>query len=229
MVDAPAVAVLERSEVATGPEPLPWARRAELGLGEAFRLTCKEVILRPRAAFERMGREGTIGGSLLFAWLAFCAGALATTALLLLIALGKVLDAPTGRVDPYLLWTEVIIPLRFMGAVLVLAPIATLLGSVMDHLMLWMFGVPSSFRSTLRAHALSQGVSLIGVVPVFSLPVMLLWCLGLRVMAYRKLYRLGWVTPVAVMVLPWVVLGLLGCATAVFWLFDSAMRENGLQ
>ncbi|QSQ12269.1 YIP1 family protein [Myxococcus landrumensis] len=192
-------------------------------MGEAFRLTCKEVLLRPGAALGRMGTEGTLGGSLLFALLGFCVGALPTAALVILIGLGKVLDLPTGEIDPYLLWIEVILPLRYVGAALVLSPVATFLASGVDHGMLRMFGASSSFRTTLRAHALSQGVFLIGVVPVFSLPVMLPWQLGLRFMAYRKLHRLGWGGTAVAMVLPWMVLGALGFVVYCFsWAWEAA-------
>ncbi|QDE99184.1 hypothetical protein BHS05_27050 [Myxococcus xanthus] len=200
----------EARESSTGVQSLPWDRRAELGLGKAFRLTCKEVMLRPATTFGRMEPEGSVGSSLLFALLCFCVLYLPSGGLYTLLGLLNVLGSPYGSFDSFSFRLLVALPLIILGVAAVLSPVATLVVSGVEHLLLRMAGVPGSFRMTLRRHVMSQGVSLVGLLPFFALPVSLVWATGVRVMAYRSLSRSGWVRASVAVLLPALVMGGLG-------------------
>lgn len=177
--------------------PLAWDQRAELGWAKAFWTTCVDVMLRPGATFGRMSPEGSVGSSLFFALLTALAGYFVTTLLYFAVLLvvpyenlaSRGLDEPgpgffRGAVVFFFFLWMVLMPLFSVGI--------TVVASALDHVVLRMAGAPSTFTATLRGHALSQGVYLIGLVPFCGMYVMPFWSAGARVAAYQKLYRVGW-------------------------------------
>ncbi|WP_338873194.1 YIP1 family protein [Myxococcus stipitatus] len=214
-------------------EPLPWDQREELGLMKAFWRTCVEVMLRPGAAFTRMQPEGRVRDSLLFVLLSTFTGYFTTVVLYFAILMAfpnfeKVFSHGQQRMDTgsfrlaigalFIFWW-VMAPLGNMAG--------TLLAAGMDNLVLRMTGAPSSFNTTLRGHAFSQGVFLLGLIPFCSLYVTPLWSIGVRIMAYQKLYRLGWGrATVGALVGPLLLCGLfLGGYTAL-WMFIASTGKG---
>ncbi|WXH29963.1 hypothetical protein WA016_03933 [Myxococcus stipitatus] len=152
-------------------------------------------MLRPSATFGRMRPEGSVRGSLLFALLSSFAGYAPIGLANVLLATVHTLDSPPTALDEPLLLGMYGFSFAVYGVLVpAMGLVTTLFVSMGDHLVLKGLGVPSSFRATLRGHALSQGVHLVGLVPCLGVPVFVLWCMGVRVVAYRALYRLGWGT-----------------------------------
>ncbi|NTX37248.1 MULTISPECIES: YIP1 family protein [unclassified Myxococcus] len=178
-------------------EPLPWDQREELGWAKAFWKTCVEVMLRPGVTFGRMSPEGSVGSSLLFALLTAFVGYFVTSlfyfAVLLVVPYENLASRAMGEPGPS--FFRGLVVFFFFGWVVVmpvLSMVITVVASALDHVVLRLAGAPSTFAATLRGHALSQGVYLLGLVPFCGMYVMPFWSAGVRVAAYQKLYRVGW-------------------------------------
>ncbi|MFY1826835.1 YIP1 family protein [Myxococcus fulvus] len=177
---------------------LPWDQRAELGWVKAFWKTCVEVMLRPVTTFERTSREASVGDSLLFAGLTAFVGYFSTWFLYTLFLLAFPYETfPASGSDnethPALLrGVAVVLFVICMLLVPLLSMGLTLVAAGLDHLVLKVAGAQGPFATTLRGHALAQGVYLAGLVPFCSMYVLPFWSLGVRVSAYRSLHGVGW-------------------------------------
>ncbi|WP_169558625.1 YIP1 family protein [Myxococcus stipitatus] len=188
------------SEVAVGEgvalevrESLPWDRRAELGGLAAFSQTCRDVLLRPVSTFERMKPEESVGGSLLFALLCYAVACFPTCGLYFLLE--SLRDGDTWNLGRRYFGardSEVRSFIIYLGLSPLVLPVVTLVAAGLDHALLRGGGSARSFHTTLRGHVLSLAPCLVGLLPCFSLPVIPLWCLGLRIVAHRKLHRVSW-------------------------------------
>lgn len=183
-------------------------------------MTCMEVMLRPDATFARMEPKGSVKDSVLFMFLCGCTGFLPTVVFFFAI-------------EPLLSGRPESIDVPSFASWLVVLPLANAVGSFLaaclDNVILRMVGARVPLESTMRGYALSQGVYLLGLVPVLSLYVILIWSFMARVTAYHHGGRMGWrQAAVGVFWVWFLALGLLGlCGAGLFWLFDSAVRENG--
>lgn len=214
-------------------EPLPWDQREELGMMKAFWRTCVEVMLRPGAAFARMQPEGSVRDALLFVGLSTFAAYLTTMCLYFAILMTfpnfeRVFSQGQGATDGASF--RLAIGALFVFC-LVAAPLGSIVGTLlaagMDNLVLRMTGAPSSFNTTLRAHAFSQGVFLLGLVPFCSLYVTPLWSIVVRIMAYQKLYRLGWGrATVGALAGPLLFCGLFLGGYAALWMFIASTAKG---
>ncbi|MCP3102586.1 YIP1 family protein [Myxococcus sp. K15C18031901] len=179
-------------------ELLPWDRREELGLLKAFWKTCVEVMLRPTVTFERVRPDGSIGSSLGFVALAWTVGMLTTFLLYGLILAFMPWDTLAARdakmpSGMFMRGTMIAIFFFYLLLIPVLGAVGSLVLAGIDHLVLRMAGVTQqTYSVTLRAHALSMGVYLAGLVPLCSAYVIPFWSLGIRVVAYRSMHRTTW-------------------------------------
>ncbi|MCE9671712.1 YIP1 family protein [Myxococcus stipitatus] len=195
-------------------ELLAWDRREEVGLVKAFWQTCLDVMLRPGATFDRARPTGSMGNSVLFVALAYFVSMFTTLVLYALVMgvmpwdsmMAKQEDAPSGMMVRGMMAGVFIV---YLFLIPLFGTAWTLAHAGVDHLVLRMAGVPSTYAVTLRAHALSMGPYLVGLVPFCGAYVFPFWSMGVRVVAYRGMHRTSGgkaalgalVAPVAFMVL----------------------------
>ncbi len=184
--------------------PLPWDRREELGTLKAFFKTCMDVMLRPGPTFSASARHtrATMGSSLLFSFL--CALVSCITLGLTYAGMVGIMMLVVPRLDPTagpqqgVLQSMMLGMLGFWGLLAPVVAVAiTVLSAGVDHLVLRLAGATQGFQVTLRANALSQAPSVLGLIPLFGMQVAPFWILMARVFAYRGLHQTTWGRAVA--------------------------------
>jgi hypothetical protein len=201
LIQRPSGAVVCTSCAAREPvELLPWDRRQELGVFKAYWKTCWLLIQYPNKTLSAAPQEGSFGGSVLFALVSsYCA--LLTTMLVYAVVMtslmGPLMDAAAhagGQAHkaadqpPTWIFTLVFLAYGLIGPVFMVG--GMILISLVDHLALKLVGgANATWSVTFRAHALSTGPYIIGLIPLCGLQVAPIWALVLRVFAYRGLHR----------------------------------------
>lgn len=161
--------------------PLPWDRRQEVGLLEAWLQTTVQLMFRPRVTFATPQSTGAFAEGLLYLGLAVLFAVVAVelprlvwasidSLALLMFAIGEV---------AFQLWK---VPVALLGIVIAAA---------VDHVILRLAGVENPFAVTFRGAALSLAPCLIALLPKYGLYLLPIWVLVVRVFAYRGLHRIG--------------------------------------
>ncbi|MGA9522555.1 MAG: YIP1 family protein [Myxococcaceae bacterium] len=181
--DALCVACFERKPT----DLLPWDQLRELGLFRAWWRTTTAVMFHPGQTFSRVRKEGSFGGAMLYAALsAFLAWS--TTGVLycatVLFNLGRL---PTEQSST--LMEGMIGSLAVFAFVPVAGLVGTLMTAGLDHFVLKLVGVRSSFEVTFRGAAFSLAPGLLGLIPLCGLYFVPVWVAVARVFAYRELHR----------------------------------------
>lgn len=183
---------------------LPWDRREELGTVKAFWKTCWDLLLKPTATLNGIRPTAPLGNSLYFSLMCSVAGFFTTGVLYVLIfgVFFSYLPMPeTAGADAPDVKDIRFFAMLGMGAWTLLMPflavLATFLSSCLDHVILKLSGAERSFEVTVRANALSQAPFIVGLVPFIAMYASPFWAVGLRVVTYRTLHRLGWGPAVA--------------------------------
>lgn len=172
--------------------PLAWDQRAELGTLKAYWKSCLPLMLSPNPTLNATREDGSVGSSLLFAFLSGLAGYF-TTGLLyvgLFGIIGAAVLQDTQAKSPPPAWLLPAVAAAFTVLGPLISMLWTLISAGIDHVILKMLGAAKPFTVTLRASALSQAPNIIGLIPLFGLYVFPWWSLVLRVIAYKNLHKL---------------------------------------
>ena len=190
---------------------LPWEERDTLGMWRAWWRTSVLMISSPGQALSSAQSDAPLGSSMLFALLSTIAGYLPTLASAALVFVPAAL---LGRSSTSAVPNAALMGLTGAAVLLFYAVMIFVmqLGSVMfvaalDHLGLMALGAqPKSYTVTVRAHALSMGPYLVGLLPFCSLYVFPLWSVVLRVIANMHLHKTTAGKATAAVLLPMVLL-----------------------
>jgi Yip1 domain len=167
-------------------DALPWDRREELGVAQAFWRTSVQVLRAPDETFARALPDAPFESSYQFAILAQVVGFLPTAVVLTLTmaAVTASTDAPAGSAVG--LGLMAVVMAFYLGMWALMGPI---LCAMLDHLGLKLVGArPQGFNTTLRAWALAQGPMLLGIIPVCGAVLTGIWTWSARVRAYRAFH-----------------------------------------
>ncbi|MFO0599567.1 MAG: YIP1 family protein [Myxococcaceae bacterium] len=207
---------------------LPWDERASLGLWRAWWKTSVLMITSPMQSLARARADAPVGDSMLFSLLATIAGIGPTIVFYMAVFIPVMLFAAPARSGSFGKGEAAVIAAIFAVYAVsgfLFALISVLVMSGLDHLGLMLVGAnPKSFTVTLRAHALSMGPYVLGLVPFCSLYVFPLWALVLRVIANMELHKTTGGRATAGVLLPIVVL--CGLGIAAYLAFFAAVLAN---
>lgn len=211
---------------------LPWDERESLGLWRAWWRTSVLMISSPTQSLTTAEPDAPLGSSMLFALLSTAVGfgptmvgyALMIVPMLIFGRAGRgvgdgnaLLAAGTG-VGVVLLYVVLLLGFQ-LGSVLFVA--------ALEHLSLVLLGAkPKSYTVTVRAHALSMGPSLLGLLPFCSLYVFPIWSIVLRIIAHLHLHKTTAGKATAAVLIPFALLcgGVVAIYLAVFALAMNLSR-----
>lgn len=215
-------------------DALPWDRRGEVGFWRAYWQTSVAVISKPTLTFGTMAKDGSLGSSLGFTALSQ-AVSFATTLMLYAVVIAVMLivtpDDPAMKgfgslghgANAAVIIGAVFLGLFFYLAMLsFMAVVGQLVGGSLEHLVLKQLGGTGSWTETMRGYSIAMGPSLVGLVPVCGIYAFPIWCLVMRVFAYKHLHNLSWGRAVAGALLPTAVLVCL-CGGAYVALITAAI------
>lgn len=188
---------------------LPWEERDTLGMWRAWWRTSVLMISSP-GVLSTAEPEASLGSSMLFALLSTIAGYVPTLACVGVVMVPSMLLGSLGASGG----KAALMGLTSIFVVLVYAVIIFVfqLGSVLfiaglDHVGLLLVGAqPRSYTVTVRAHALSMGPFLVGILPICSIYVFPMWSVVLRVIANMHLHKTTAGKATAAVLLPMVLL-----------------------
>jgi len=207
---------------------LPWEERDTLGLWRAWWRTSVLMISSPGQALSSARAEAPLGSSMLFALLSTVVGYLPTLAAAALVMVPAALLGSSGTSKAFTLGlTGGLVLLLYSVMIFVFQLVSVLFIAGLDHLGLMLLGAqPKSYAVTVRAHALSMGPYLLGLLPFCSLYVFPLWSVVLRVIANMYLHKTTAGKATAAVLLPMVLLcgGAFALYLAVFALAMSFAR-----
>lgn len=208
----------------SGPQGNPWDRRSELGFGNAFLESLKELITNPRGTFEVTRPSGDLGGALLFGILVGWIGLAVSQLWNLLMGSGMLSMMPPEMRDQMALW---------MGASaggfiiqVLLAPIWIIIGlfisAAIFHVMLLILGATdqsdAGFVGTFRAVSFASVSNLAQIIPMVGGLISLVWMIILLVMGFSSLHRTSQGKALAAVLIP----ALLCCAAIVLGVIVAA-------
>ncbi|KFE66764.1 YIP1 family protein [Hyalangium minutum] len=200
---------------------LPWDHREDLGWARAWFKSLGAVLLRPGVTFATAKPEGDLGGSLLFAFLAWLTALVPTFVVFALAgALIPSLIGDTGT-KPEI---RAILLSSFGVAILIVLLLAlfgtffTFIGAAIEHVTLLLLGKPRGFETTLRAASLSLAPFVLGLIPICGMYVAPIWAIIAKVFAFMGLHRTSaGIAVVGALAVPAFFL-LIGCAlSGVAW------------
>lgn len=171
---------------------LPWDHREDLGWARAWFKSLGAILLRPGVTFATAKPEGDLGGSLLFALLAWLTALVPSFVLFALI--GAMIPSMIGNtgsspeVRAVLLGSFGVLILVLLAMAL-LGTFFTFVSAAIEHLALLLLGKPRSFETTLRAAALSLAPFALGIIPICGMYVAPIWAIIAKVFAFMGLHR----------------------------------------
>lgn len=173
---------------------LPWDHRQELGWARAWFKSMGAILLRPGVTFATAKTEGDIGGSLLFALLAWLTAIMPSFVLFALIGamipsmIGETGSSPEVRA--IMLGSFGVLLLAVLALVL-LGTFFTFITAAIEHLALVLIGKPRGFETTLRAASLSLAPFVLGIIPICGMYVAPIWALIAKIFAFMGLHRMS--------------------------------------
>jgi hypothetical protein len=221
----PQIGATATSEPAAPRGGLPWERREERGLVNAFIETLVTVLTKPGEAFTAMKREGGLGEPLLYAiigggigvivWFLFSLG---------LNSLGVLTPRETG------FWPMLGMTVSFMVLVwrLVAVAVAPFVFGGLVHLSLMLIGdAKKTFETTFRVIAFSQGSTApLQLVPCCGGLVALVWYLVANCIGVARAHEIDTGRATLAVLLPMIVC----CGGGLFLLFMfgglAALQHN---
>ncbi len=192
------------SAAAAAPEGsgLPWERRAELGLVQAFIQTIGIVLTRPIEAFTVMKREGGLGEPLIYAVIGGSIGALIGFAFQMLLqsfgfALGGQ-DALGGMMAAGGVTLLVVLLVPFFVV------LTMFLSAAIFHLVLMMLGGANRpFETTFRVVCYAAGsANILQIIPFCGGVISAVWGLVLYILGLRQTHQTTTGIAVAAVLLP---------------------------
>jgi hypothetical protein len=169
---------------------LPWDERANLGVWRAWWQTSMLMIGQPVKATLKAKPDAPLGSSLFFAALASLVG-IGPTVLLYGLAMVPVLAfSPNDDLPKFAPALVPVFVVLYLLLYVAFQMASVLVVSGIDHLALMVVGAePRAYTVTVRAHALSMGCYLVGLVPLCGLYVFPLWSLVLRVITNMHFHK----------------------------------------
>lgn len=213
--------------------PLPWDDRQRLGLWRAWWETSIGMMLRPTQTLQGASPDGTIGSSLGYAMLSTIVGFSPTLMIYGFIFAGSLLltkDIPDAKDFPVPLAVMIPMGMVLYGGLLLgfqIMSIFVLAG--FDYVGLTILGTtPHSYRSMIRAYALSMAPYLCGLVPFVGLYAFPVWSIVLRIFAAMHFQKATAGRATLAIILPVLLLctlGAIGTVILISGLF-GAMRMH---
>lgn len=210
---------------------LPWDERGSLGLWRAWWRTSVLMISSPTQSLSTAEPDAPLGSSMLFALLSTAAGFGPTMVGYALMIVPMLIFSRTksafegswalgaGTVVGVMLFYGVLLLGFQLGSVLFVA--------ALEHLSLMLLGAkPKSYTVTVRAHALTMGPYLLGLLPFCSLYVFPIWSIVLRIIAHLHLHKTTAGKATAAVLIPFALLcgGIVAIYLAVFALAMNLSR-----
>lgn len=173
---------------------LPWDHREDLGWARAWFKSLGAVLLRPGVTFATAKPEGDLGGSLLFAFLAWLT-ALVPTFVVFALA-GAMIPSLLGNTGTStelrtILLSSFGVAILLMFLLALFGTFFTFISAVIEHVTLLMFGKPRGFETTLRAASLSLAPFVLGLIPICGMYVAPIWVIIAKVFAFMGLHRMS--------------------------------------
>lgn len=185
------------------------------------------MISSPVEALRTAEPDAPLGSSVLFVLIASVVGFGSTMACYALLLVPMMMFGSPGKsaFGSGLLAGSMIFIVAFYAVLLLATQLAgALFLSALEQVGLMLLGAqPKRFTVTVRAHALSMGVYLTGLMPFCSLPVFGLWALGLRIIALQHLHQTTGGKAAGAVLLP---LGMLVGGLAAFSFAVIALAMN---
>jgi hypothetical protein len=169
---------------------LPWDERDTLGLWRAWWRTSVLMISSPGQSLSTAEPDAPLGSSVLFALLSSIVGFGPTMIVYaFFVSVGFGFAARKTELGSGMLLVP-LVALIYLLMFLVFQVGSVLFVAALDHLALILLGAqPKSYSVTVRASALSMGPYLVGLLPLCSLYVFLIWGVVLRVIANMYLHK----------------------------------------
>jgi hypothetical protein len=215
---------------------LPWDRRGELGFWRAYCQTCVAVISKPSLTFGTMPKGGSLGSALGFTALSQAVSFATTLLLYALMMVAMLVFMPNdpslkgfGSANHGLMALAVFAGFFFyLGLLAFMAVVGQLIGGSLEHLVLRLLGAPGSWTETMRGYSFAMGPSLVGLMPLCGIYVFPIWCIVMRVFAYRHIHDVPWGKAVAGALIPTAALicCVVGVYASMFAFFLSAAKPH---
>jgi hypothetical protein len=177
--------------------PVPWDRRQELGIFQAWWQTFKESLMRPDDFFARSSHGLTTDPPLLFAMICGWLGQIGYSVIRL--AMNE----------------QAIMILVSFATVPVGVLLSIYVGGGIAHLFAKMFGGTGSYAVTCRNWGFCHSPSALGLVPGLGMLVAAFWTIVLEVYAVKHAHRITGGKAAAAVLLPLGVLVILCCGAAM--------------
>ncbi|MFT3714164.1 MAG: YIP1 family protein [Archangium sp.] len=169
---------------------LPWDERATLGTWRAWWRTSVMMISQPTKTCSRAKPDAALGDSLFFAALSTLVGTTPTILVYVLILIPIFIFSPEKDLPKFTAALVPVFALVYLVFLVVFQVAGVMVLSGIDHLALMLLGAnPRSYSTTVRAHALSMGCYLVGLLPFCGLQVMVIWSLVLRIIANMHFHK----------------------------------------
>jgi len=181
-------------------EKSPWERRDELGFWPAVGQTLKAVLFSPQKMFSRMTIEGGMKEPLAFGLLTGSLGNMfGFFWQLILMSVGVMaFSAPFfGHLG---IWFILLIMVVFV-------PIFVLIGiyvysAVLHLLLLIVRGAGNGFEATFRVVCFSQGVQVLGIVPLLGGWVAGIWKLTAQIIGLKEIHETSYLRVIIAFLIP---------------------------
>lgn len=190
---------------------LPWDERRQLGMWKAFWRTVPEVMLRPDKTFATLAPQGGAFESLLFMAIATLLSIITSVVALGVLVGGAMIfvgnssaeaDVPNKLGPAAALGIGAAATAIYLALGFVITFMGMLVISLLDHLLVRMFGGKGDYEVTLRATALTMAPGVIGLVPFCGAYIWPVWTLVARCFAYKGMHKLPTGQAVAAAVIP---------------------------
>lgn len=170
---------------------IPWDERESLGMWRAWWRTSVLMISSPGQTLATAEPDAPLGSSMLFALVSTMVGWLPTILMTIPGVLLARLTAPDEKGGLFFAFGIAVGSVLIYGFMILVWQLGALLFlSALDHLGLMLLGSnPKSLTVTVRAHALSTGTYLVGLLPVCSVYVFPLWSLVLRIIGLMSFHK----------------------------------------
>ncbi len=195
--------------------PLPWDKRADLGIARAWWQTATLMLRAPIVTLKSAQRDASLGSSILYAMIATAAGFATTFVMYGLLFAGMYLFGLNetremgGASSAVISVVTGVFVFAFYAVGIFIFQLAMLMGfSGLEHVILKMFGERnlSSYSVTVRAHALGLSPYVLGLIPFCGVFVMGLWSMITRCLTLAELQRVSPGKAVGAVVAPMVVM-----------------------
>lgn len=164
-------------DLETQKQPVPWAKKKEIGFFNALWKTIKQVLFQPGDFFENLEIKGSYSEPFLFYFIVVTSAT--TISFLLQVFLYK--KSPS----------QLLLFITFLLIVLGLY-----IGSALLHLCVLLFGGKGGFKGTFNVLAYKAATSIFSIIPVIGMFIAGAWDIVVGVIGFKRIHKLNTVRAV---------------------------------